>query len=149
MAVLQLLLLLFLCLMIRRPPRSTRTDTLVPYTTLFRSAGATPKRSLVRSAIALLLQKPALALELQPPYRFVALRQPGIELLTELIALVSARPDLSTGALLEHFAEREEADALQKLASQTLPGDEAPRPDDLFYTIPPPDRKDSTEERQV
>src|SRR3546814_4996504 len=27
-------------LMIRRPPRSTRTDTLFPYTTLFRSAGA-------------------------------------------------------------------------------------------------------------
>src|SRR3546814_7721073 len=26
--------------MIRRPPRSTRTDTLFPYTTLFRSAGA-------------------------------------------------------------------------------------------------------------
>src|SRR3546814_15842358 len=27
----------FVCLMIRRPPRSTRTDTLFPYTTLFRS----------------------------------------------------------------------------------------------------------------
>src|SRR3546814_15769136 len=27
------------CLMIRRPPRSTRTDTLFPYTTLFRSNG--------------------------------------------------------------------------------------------------------------
>src|SRR3546814_15055921 len=27
----------FVFLMIRRPPRSTRTDTLVPYTTLFRS----------------------------------------------------------------------------------------------------------------
>src|SRR3546814_7810904 len=26
-------------LMIRRPPRSTRTDTLFPYTTLFRSSG--------------------------------------------------------------------------------------------------------------
>src|SRR3546814_18372250 len=26
--------------MIRRPPRSTRTDTLLPYTTLFRSAAA-------------------------------------------------------------------------------------------------------------
>src|SRR3546814_5237917 len=26
--------------MIRRPPRSTRTDTLFPYTTLFRSGGA-------------------------------------------------------------------------------------------------------------
>src|SRR3546814_15808034 len=29
--------LFFFCLMIRRPPRSTRTDTLFPYTTLFRS----------------------------------------------------------------------------------------------------------------
>src|SRR3546814_5619372 len=34
MAVLQLVVLF---LMIRRPPRSTRTDTLFPYTTLFRS----------------------------------------------------------------------------------------------------------------
>src|SRR3546814_6821216 len=31
--------LLFFFLMIRRPPRSTRTDTLFPYTTLFRSHG--------------------------------------------------------------------------------------------------------------
>src|SRR3546814_4884160 len=28
--------------MIRRPPRSTRTDTLFPYTTLFRATGAFP-----------------------------------------------------------------------------------------------------------
>src|SRR3546814_1058081 len=28
---------LIFCVMIRRPPRSTRTDTLCPYTTLFRS----------------------------------------------------------------------------------------------------------------
>src|SRR3546814_5008965 len=28
--------------MIRRPPRSTRTDTLFPYTTLFRSRGLVP-----------------------------------------------------------------------------------------------------------
>src|SRR3546814_19073180 len=31
--------LFFFFLMIRRPPRSTRTDTLFPYTTLFRSGG--------------------------------------------------------------------------------------------------------------
>src|SRR3546814_20358660 len=31
-------------LMIRRPPRSTRTDTLFPYTTLFRSNGQAPAR---------------------------------------------------------------------------------------------------------
>src|SRR3546814_2865877 len=32
-------------LMIRRPPRSTRTDTLFPYTTLFRSGGSPPSTS--------------------------------------------------------------------------------------------------------
>src|SRR3546814_2772855 len=31
--------------MIRRPPRSTRTDTLLPYTTLFRSAAVSARRS--------------------------------------------------------------------------------------------------------
>src|SRR3546814_12154815 len=32
--------------MLRRPPRSTRTDTLFPYTTLFRSRFAAPQASL-------------------------------------------------------------------------------------------------------
>src|SRR3546814_16124789 len=45
------LLKCFFFLMIRRPPRSTRTDTLFPYTTLFRSrvqnaAGGQPARIL-------------------------------------------------------------------------------------------------------
>src|SRR3546814_13710939 len=35
--MLQSVFFLFFFLMIRRPPRSTRTDTLFPYTTLFRS----------------------------------------------------------------------------------------------------------------
>src|SRR3546814_5814080 len=34
--------------MIRRPPRSTRTDTLFPYTTLFRSDGPTPTTEIAR-----------------------------------------------------------------------------------------------------
>src|SRR3546814_14812500 len=34
----------FFFLMIRRPPRSTRTDTLFPYTTLFRSMASTRRR---------------------------------------------------------------------------------------------------------
>src|SRR3546814_4745259 len=37
-------MLLLFFLMIRRPPRSTRTDTLFPYTTLFRSAFPAPQR---------------------------------------------------------------------------------------------------------
>src|SRR3546814_16513196 len=37
MRVVLVYMLFFFFLMIRRPPRSTRTDTLFPYTTLFRS----------------------------------------------------------------------------------------------------------------
>jgi DNA primase len=62
---------------------------------------------------------------LEPPYRFALLRQPGVELLADMVALVRERPGITTGALLEHFSDREEALALQKLATQMLPGEEA------------------------
>src|SRR3546814_16035664 len=41
---------MFFFLMIRRPPRSTRTDTLFPYTTLFRSPGSLHRRTARRAA---------------------------------------------------------------------------------------------------
>src|SRR3546814_12588895 len=44
------LTVLFFVLMIRRPPRSTRTDTLFPYTTLFRS-GSLAAEQLSRDVI--------------------------------------------------------------------------------------------------
>ena len=94
-----------------------------PPRTMIRAASSAPKRSLVRGAIALLLQSPEIALDAPWPCLFAALRQPGIALLVELIALIRERPGLTTGALLEHFIDREEAPALQKLAVQTLPGD--------------------------
>src|SRR3546814_9673311 len=40
--------------MIRRPPRSTRTDTLFPYTTLFRSGSAERRGREVKSLLSLL-----------------------------------------------------------------------------------------------
>src|SRR3546814_3843346 len=46
------LCLFFFFLMIRRPPRSTRTDTLFPYTTLFRSVLRYPNDSLCSVACA-------------------------------------------------------------------------------------------------
>jgi DNA primase len=93
-------------------------------------AVAKPKRSLVRNAIALLLQQPALALALEPPYRFGALRQPGIELLVELLELVRTRPAINTGALLAHFTGRDELPALQKLSLESLlQGDEQSAPE--------------------
>ena len=81
-----------------------------------------PQRSLVRAAITLLVQQPSLALAVEPPWRFATLRVPGVALLIELIELGRARPDLSTGALLEHFAQRDESAALQKLAVTDFPG---------------------------
>src|SRR3546814_13514821 len=48
--------------MLRRPPRSTRTDTLFPYTTLFRSGHVAPSLDLERIALRL-GEFPALAAE--------------------------------------------------------------------------------------
>src|SRR3546814_17679876 len=42
--------------MIRRPPRSTRTDTLFPYTTLFRSGQLDRARRVAADAVAVALQ---------------------------------------------------------------------------------------------
>src|SRR6185369_16699611 len=57
------------------------------------------QRSLVRSAVALLVQAPQLASAIEPPWTFSELRQPGIPLLVELIALCRDRPDITTGSL--------------------------------------------------
>lgn len=85
----------------------------------------TPRRSLVRGVIELLLQQPALALLATPPYPFASLDQPGVPLLLELLDAVHARPDINTGVLLEQFADHPQAGALRTLASQSLPGDES------------------------
>jgi DNA primase len=82
------------------------------------------QRSLVRAAVTLLVQNPSLAQAIEPPWTFSELRQPGVPLLVELIGLCRARPDITTGALLEHFGEREEAKSLQKLAVLDFPGGE-------------------------
>src|SRR5688572_348327 len=81
---------------------------------------APAQRSIVRAAIELLVQQPSLVQALEPPYIFYALDKPGVALLRELIELARERPDITTGALLEHFAEREEYAALSKLALRDL-----------------------------
>jgi DNA primase len=78
------------------------------------------ERTLVRTAVALLVQNPGFALGVEPPHLFPTLRQPGIPLLVELIALCRDRTEISTAGILEHFAEREELKALQKLAVMDL-----------------------------
>src|SRR3546814_4284258 len=52
-------LLVVFFLMVRRPPRSTRTDTLFPYTTLFRSRRSTPPALPKRSPRSARWSRPA------------------------------------------------------------------------------------------
>lgn len=88
------------------------------------NAGPNARRSLVRTAIALLLHRPMLASACAAPYGFEHLDQPGVPLLIELLGLCGERPNLVTGGLLELFQGREELAALQKLAQMDFPGDE-------------------------
>lgn len=87
------------------------------------AAAGSQKRSLVRAAIGVLLQQPSLAAAVQG-HALAGLRLPGIELLLEMLEVVGARPDISTGALIAHFEGRQEQQWLNTLATQTLPGDE-------------------------
>ncbi|TAN05710.1 MAG: DNA primase [Rhodanobacteraceae bacterium] len=89
------------------------------------TAGVTrsPRRTLVRSAIALLLANPALAQDVATPYAFARLDKPGVALLIELLDAARARPGINTALLLEQFHGRGEAGALQKLALADFPGE--------------------------
>lgn len=86
-------------------------------------AAATPKRSLVREVITLLLQQPELALQAPVPYPFAELQQPGVALLIELLDLIRQRPGIQTAALLEVMAAHPHTAALHKLAMTELPGE--------------------------
>jgi len=82
------------------------------------------ERTLLRAAVSLLVQNPGFVRAIEPPHLFATLRQPGIPLLVELIALCRDRPEISTAGILEHFSERDELRALQKLAVMDVPEDE-------------------------
>jgi DNA primase len=103
---------------------NVRLQIKTPASDTRRKAARPQERTLVRTAVALLLQNPGFVAAIAPPHLFSTLRQPGIVLLGELIALCRERPEISTAGILEHFAEREESRPLQKLAVMEFPGGE-------------------------
>ena len=84
---------------------------------------ANVQRSLVRSAITLLLAQPGLADEVEPPYAFLRLDRPGVNLLAELIDVARARPGINPAVLVEYFLDRPEYASLQKLMQAETVGD--------------------------
>jgi len=83
----------------------------------------TVQRSLVRSAISLLLAQPGVADQVERPYRFLRLDKPGVELLAELLDIARSRPGINPAMLVEHFAERPEYPSLQKLMAAMSVGE--------------------------
>ncbi len=78
------------------------------------------RRSPVRTAIRLLLEKPELAATAPQPCGFADLEVAGVPLLLELLELFRAHPHLCSGATLEHWRGRPEAQHLGKLLLQPL-----------------------------
>lgn len=95
-----------------RPPRPGRTSA----PGARRQPSEPRKLSPVRTIISLLLEQPALAQSVQDPGRFRELEEPGIALLVELLELIKQCPNISCGAILEHWRERPEGKHLNTLA---------------------------------
>ncbi|MBQ4854937.1 DNA primase [Rhodanobacter sp. B2A1Ga4] len=93
------------------------------------------QRSLVRSAISLLLAQPGMADQVERPYRFLRLDKPGVELLAELLDLARARPGINSAMLVEHFAERAEYPSLQKLMAALAVGEPEAQRGEFFDAL--------------
>ncbi|MCG6862699.1 MAG: DNA primase [Chromatiaceae bacterium] len=96
-----------------------------------RPAGRQTERSRLtltplRLAVALLLQQPRLACRLQglgEDWR--QLEKPGVGLLSALLDLIAAYPDITTGALVERWRQNDEGSFVQRLADPAILADRA------------------------
>ncbi len=106
------------------------------------------QRSLVRSAIALLLAHPGLADQVERPYGFLRLEKPGVELLAELIDLARSRPGINPAMLVEHFAERPEYPSLQKLMAVMVVGEPEAQRAEFFGALQRMEQQIVTQRRE-
>ncbi|OOG65448.1 DNA primase [Rhodanobacter sp. B04] len=107
------------------------------------------QRSLVRSAISLLLAQPGLADQVEKPYRFLRLDKPGVGLLAELLDLARSRPGINSAMLVEHFAERPEYPSLQKLMAAVAVGEPEAQRAEFFDALARMDDQATTQRRDT
>jgi DNA primase len=79
------------------------------------------QKSPVRQALELLLYQPSLATDISTPAFLQHCDVAGVPLLIEVLELLQQQPELSTGALLEHWRGREEDRYLYQLARWAPP----------------------------
>ncbi len=77
-------------------------------------------KSPVSLTLALLLQQPQLISEIKNPQCLDAIELAGVPVLRQLIQLLKANTQLTTGALLEHWREDKYTERLAKLAAEEL-----------------------------
>jgi len=87
------------------------------------SAGGQSRPSLVRTAIALLLQHPELAhAVVDAGEGFRALEgRPGVKLFFDLLQVITDRPGIKTGFIIEHYRDSEYQHSLEKLLAWEHP----------------------------
>lgn len=82
-----------------------------------RAGRAKQAPSLVGHMIAMLLQQPKLAMDVESPRAFEPVDLPGLDFLIELLEFAHSRPDITTGAILEHWRGSRYEQRLSELAS--------------------------------
>ena len=97
-------------LVTRRPPGQAARSS--------RASASTRKEppSIVRLAIAMVLQHPELVQQVRDAATFADMDLPGIPLFLALLDLLKTSPDLNTAAILEGFRDTEHEPAMAKLA---------------------------------
>jgi len=138
-------------LMVQELEKRSGVGANLPASALHRAAHppATVQRSLVRSAISLLLAQPTLADRVEKPYRFLRLDKPGVGLLAELLDLARARPGINSAMLVEHFAERPEYAPLQKLMATLSVGEPEAQATEFFDALARMDDQATTQRRDT
>ncbi|MCS3904262.1 DNA primase [Methylohalomonas lacus] len=82
-----------------------------------RHSGRRHAPSLVSHTIALLLQQPALAQEVDNPQSLARVDMPGMAFLVELLEFIHAHPNIKTAGILEHWRDSRYGRRLSELAA--------------------------------
>ncbi|MFC5438739.1 DNA primase [Rhodanobacter ginsenosidimutans] len=138
-------------LMVQELEKRSGVGANLPASVLHRVAHqpTTVQRSLVRSAISLLLAQPTLADRVDKPYRFLRLDKPGVGLLAELLDLARARPGINSAMLVEHFVERPEYVPLKKLMATLSVGEPEAQAMEFFDALARMDDQATTQRRDT
>jgi len=102
------------------PASTTRRRSRAPGPVEPSAPGAERRNSLIRKAIALILHHPAAGTGLLGVPGLAEVRQPGAQLLRQLLETVTENPQITTAGLLERFRDDTEGRHLGRLAREVL-----------------------------